>query len=162
VWKDTGYVFTTPDGQPLYPDYLTRRFHRPAEQSGLPPVRLHELRHGAASLAHSAGADLKIVQEQLGHTSIVLTADTYTSVLTDKHHNTEATARLVLAAAARGPKPGKRPTKGPPSKFAASEGLPRPEPVRPKASRRRKRRSRRRTHMTYPQRPRPTDDRTRR
>jgi integrase len=83
----TGYVFTTPDGQPLYPDYLTRRFHRPAEQSGLPPVRLHELRHGAASLAHSAGADLKIVQEQLGHTSIVLTADTYTSVLTDKHHN---------------------------------------------------------------------------
>ena len=25
-WKDTGYVFTTPDGRPLHPDYLTRRF----------------------------------------------------------------------------------------------------------------------------------------
>lgn len=75
--------------------------------SGLPPVRLHDLRHGAADLAHSAGADLKTVQEQLGHTSIVLTADTYTSVLLDLHFTVAgATARLVLAAAAR--KPGRK------------------------------------------------------
>jgi integrase len=47
--------------------------------------RTHDLRHGAASLAHAAGADLKTVQEQLGHTSIVLTADTYTSVLMTMH-----------------------------------------------------------------------------
>ena len=111
-------MFTTPNGQPLHPDYLTRRFRRLVEVSGLPPVRLHDLRHGAASLAHSAGADLKTIQEQLGHTSIVLTADTYTSVLSDKHHKTaEATARLVLAAA-RGPKPGpptvRRPSPLPP------------------------------------------------
>ena len=70
AWDDTGYVFTTSDGQPLHPDYLTRRFRFLVEQSGLPPVRLHDLRHGAASLAHSAGADLKIMQEQLGHASI--------------------------------------------------------------------------------------------
>ena len=48
-----------------------------------PPIRLHDLRHGAASLALSAGTDLKIVQDMLGHPSIVLTADTYTSVLPD-------------------------------------------------------------------------------
>jgi integrase len=71
-------VFTTVVGAPLHPDYLTRRFRHLVGRSGLPPVRLHDLRHGAASLAHSAGADLKTVQEQLGHTSIVLTADTYT------------------------------------------------------------------------------------
>jgi hypothetical protein len=35
-------------------------------------------RAAVAALAHEAGADLKTVQEQLGHTSIVLTADTYT------------------------------------------------------------------------------------
>jgi hypothetical protein len=80
-WHETGYVFITPHGQPLDPDYLTRRFVRLVKDSGLPPVRLHDLRHGAASLAHCAGADLKTVQEQLGHSSIVLTADTYTSVL---------------------------------------------------------------------------------
>ncbi|HEY3483519.1 MAG TPA: tyrosine-type recombinase/integrase, partial [Streptomyces sp.] len=159
-WRDTGYVFTTPGGQPLHPDYLTRRFRRLVEQSGLPPVRLHDLRHGAASLAHSAGADLKTIQEQLGHSSIVLTADTYTSVLSDKHHKTaEATARLILAAAARGPKPGKRRTTGTPSRSAALQASPGPEPVRPKASRRRKRRSRRRTHRAPTRHPGSTNDR---
>jgi integrase len=45
----------------------------------LPPIRLHDLRHGAASLT-AAGVDLKVVQETLGHSSITLTSDTYTSV----------------------------------------------------------------------------------
>jgi Phage integrase family len=163
AWTDTRYVFTTTDGQPLHPDYLTRRFRSLVEESGLPPVRLHDLRHGAASLAHSAGADLKTVQEQLGHTSIVLTADTYTSVLTDKHHKTaEATARLVLAAAARGPNRRNRPTAGPPSKSAASHMPTGPEPVRPKPSRRRKTRKWRRTHLTPTRHPRSTSDRARR
>ncbi len=88
----------------MNPDYLTRWFAILVARSGLPPVRLHDLRHGAATLAHTAGADLKTVQEQLGHTSIVLTADTYTSVLMQMHFKiAEATARLVLTAAARNP-----------------------------------------------------------
>jgi integrase len=160
AWHDTGYVFTTTDGQPLHPDFLTRRFRALVTNSGLPPVRLHDLRHGAASLAHSAGVDLKTVQEQVGHSSIVLTADTYTSVLTDKHHKAaEATARLVLAAAARGPKRRKRPIAGPPSRSAATEASPRPEPVRPRQSRRRKGRNRCRSHLTPTRHPRSTNDR---
>jgi integrase len=104
LWVETGYVFTDLKGEPLNPDCLTRRFRYLVRKSGLPPVRLHDLRHGAATLAHAAGADLKTVQEQLGHTSIVLTADTYTSVLMILHFKVaEATARLVLAAAARNP-----------------------------------------------------------
>jgi len=63
-------------------------------------VRLHDLRHGAASLAHEAGADLKTVQDLLGHSSIVVTADTYTSILPDTQRRcADATAALVLAAA---------------------------------------------------------------
>jgi integrase len=104
TWRDSGYVFTTTDGAPLHPDFLSRRFHRLVGESGLPPVRLHDLRHGAASRAHCASVDLKTVQAQLGHNSIVLTADIYTSVLTDLlAYAAEATARLVLAAAARDP-----------------------------------------------------------
>ena len=96
-------------------------------------------RHGAASLAHAAGADLKTVQEQLGHTSIVLTADTYTSVLIDLHFTTaEATARLVLAAAARNPGRRHRSKIAPP-KTAAPDTPTGPEPVRPKRSRHRSR-----------------------
>jgi integrase len=136
--QDSGYVFTTPNGTPLHPDWITRRFHRLVVLSGLPPVRLHDLRHGAAALAHAAGADLKTVQEQLGHTSIVLTADTYTSVLLDLHFKTaEATARLVLKAAARNPGRLYRTAMGLP-KSAAPDPRGRPEPVRPKRSRKTK------------------------
>ena len=71
---------------------------------GLPPVRLHDLRHGAASLALAAGADLRTIQDQLGHASIVLTADTYISVLPDLARSTaEDTARLIIAAGLRPP-----------------------------------------------------------
>jgi hypothetical protein len=61
--------------------------------------RTHDLRHGAASLAHEAGADLKTLQDLLGHSSIVVTADTYTSVLpASQRRCADATAALVLAA----------------------------------------------------------------
>jgi integrase len=60
-------VFTTVDGAPLRPDHLTGRFRRLVAVSGLPPVRLHDLRHGAATLALAARTDLKVVQAMLGH-----------------------------------------------------------------------------------------------
>ncbi|MGI5435961.1 tyrosine-type recombinase/integrase [Streptomyces shenzhenensis] len=54
----------------LHPANVTRRFIELYEEIDLPPVRLHDLRHGAATLAHVAGADLKGIQEMLGHSSI--------------------------------------------------------------------------------------------
>ncbi|GAA4261370.1 tyrosine-type recombinase/integrase [Dactylosporangium darangshiense] len=67
-------------------DSFTKRLRYLIAAAGLSPVRPHDLRHGAASLAHITGADLKTVQDQLGRASIVLTADTYTSVLPATHH----------------------------------------------------------------------------
>ncbi|WP_157254398.1 tyrosine-type recombinase/integrase [Nonomuraea typhae] len=97
-----GWVFTREDGQPIRPDYLTYRFRYLVAASGLPPVRLHDLRHGAASTALAAHVDPCTVQGQLGHASIVLTSDTYTSVLPELHHEAaEATARLVMSTARR-------------------------------------------------------------
>ena len=70
--------------------------------SGLPPVTLHGLRHGAATLALAAGTDLKVVQDQLGHSTIVLTADTYTSVLPETARAAaEQTAALLFPARSR-------------------------------------------------------------
>src|SRR4051812_42384557 len=60
------------DGASLHPDFLTRRFHHLVGESVLPPVRLHDLRHGAASLAHCAGVDLKTVRAQLGHVAEIV------------------------------------------------------------------------------------------
>ncbi len=59
------------------PGQLTRQFARLVRREDLPPVRLHDVRHGAAILALAAGADPKVIQAMLGHASIVLTADTY-------------------------------------------------------------------------------------
>jgi integrase len=99
-WHNTGYLFTSRHGHPLHPGYLTHRFAALVAATGLPPVRLHDLRHGAATLAHLAGTDLKTISDQLGHSSIVLTADTYTSVLPAAQYKAaEATAQLVLDAA---------------------------------------------------------------
>ena len=80
AWVDSGKVFARENGEPLHPATITDRFHELVGMADLPPVRLHDLRHGAASLMLAAGVDLKIVQETLGHSSITLTSDTYTSV----------------------------------------------------------------------------------
>jgi integrase len=86
-------------GRPWSPSYVTHTFGRLVTQADLPPVRFHDLRHGAASLSLAAGNDLKVVQALLGHDSIVLTADTYTSVMPClAHRAAEATITLVLKA----------------------------------------------------------------
>ena len=95
-----GFLFTNRYGGPLSPGYVAHTFRRLVVEAGLPPIRLHDLRHAAASLSLAAGNDLKVVQAMLGHSGIVLTADTYTSVLPClAHRAAEATAALVLAAA---------------------------------------------------------------
>jgi integrase len=88
-------VFTTVTGTPFRPDRMTRLFAKLVAASGMPPVTLH----GAATLALAAGADLKVVQDQLGHSTITLTADTYTSVLPETARTAaERTAALLFPA----------------------------------------------------------------
>ncbi|MFF7262083.1 hypothetical protein ACFZCL_17610 [Streptomyces sp. NPDC008159] len=52
---ETGRASTRKKGEMLHPANATRRFVELYEETGLPPVRLHDLRHGAATLAHAAG-----------------------------------------------------------------------------------------------------------
>ena len=95
-WPDTGLFFVQRDGQPWHPDQVTQRFRRLVKRAGLPPIRLHDLRHGAASLALSAGVDIKVVQEQLGHSTSTLTRDTYQSVVKKLHHDAaDAVAKIL-------------------------------------------------------------------
>lgn len=51
------------------------------ESGPLPPVRFHDLRHGAATLGLLGKVDMKVISETLGHARSSFTSDTYTSVL---------------------------------------------------------------------------------
>jgi integrase len=73
-------VFTTVTGGPVDGVELTRTFGRLLAGAGLPPMRWHDLRHGTASLLIAQGADLRLVMEILGHSTITLTANTYAHV----------------------------------------------------------------------------------
>jgi integrase len=103
AWIDTGLVFTAEDGSALVPDHVSRLFARLIKEADLPPVRLHDLRHGAASQREGRGANLKVVSEMLGHSTIAITADTYTSVLPEvAREAAEAAVRLVPRATSAG------------------------------------------------------------
>jgi integrase len=74
-------AFTREDGSPLHPEFVTRHFQLLAAKAGLRRIRLHDLRHGAASLRLAAGVPIEVVSKILGHSSIALTADTYSHLL---------------------------------------------------------------------------------
>ncbi len=65
-------------GEARFPDDA----HLPdADRRRLRKIRLHDLHHGAASMALMAGFDIATVSKKLGHSSISITADTYTHLI---------------------------------------------------------------------------------
>jgi integrase len=58
-------------------------FDPAAEDAGMAGLTPHELRHTAASLAVSAGANVKAVQKMLGHASAAMTLDIYSGLFDD-------------------------------------------------------------------------------
>ncbi|WP_406321081.1 tyrosine-type recombinase/integrase [Streptomyces sp. NBC_00519] len=106
AWIDSGRLFTMPGGSFIHPGWLTDYFERLVELSGLPPIRLHDLRHVAASLMLAAGVDIKIVSETLGHSESRITRDIYQSVTPKAAREAaEATAAIVPRGAVRRPEP---------------------------------------------------------
>jgi integrase len=89
AWEDRdGYVFTHAVrfsepiryGTAIRPDWVSRSFRALIARLGLPPIRLHDLRHTWATLALRAGESPKVVSDHLGHANISITMDTYSHV----------------------------------------------------------------------------------
>lgn len=82
-------VFTGPQGGVIrVSDFRPRHFlpavkRCQAADPTFPHVTPHDLRHSAASLAISAGANVKAVQTMLGHKSAAMTLDTYADLFPD-------------------------------------------------------------------------------
>ena len=86
-----GLVFTRADGQPMNQSTVQRAFATACRKAGLPPTRLHDLRHTAATLLLGSGASLDDVKRVMGHSSIAITSDVY-------GHRVEGRARELAAA----------------------------------------------------------------
>ena len=84
-WEGTALVFCTRSGRPLAATNIRRSFHRALNRAGLPLIRVHDLRHTAATYLLSIGTHPKVVQELLGHSTVMLTLDTYSHVLPALH-----------------------------------------------------------------------------
>jgi integrase len=100
LWTDTGHVVTHPVGTAINPRLFSSWFAQHARAAGLPPIRLHDLRHSYATAAGiSAGIPAKVVSERLGHANIAITLDTYSHVLPNMQEKAaEQVAQLILGS----------------------------------------------------------------
>jgi len=82
-------VFTTTRGDVLRVSNYRKRFFAPAmaacqkADESFPTITPHDLRHTSASLAVSAGANVKAVQRMLGHAKASMTLDVYADLFDD-------------------------------------------------------------------------------
>ena len=96
AWADTGLVFTREDGTAVPGQWVSVRFETLAFRAGLPPVRFHDLRHGAASQYKAAGLDTKYISAMLGHARTSFTDDVYVTLFPDvARAAAEAAAAIV-------------------------------------------------------------------
>ena len=80
-YREAGFVFADPRGNPLRADGLYKYHWQPMlKRLNLPPVRLYDARHSAATMLLESGVPMKVVQEVLGHSSMAVTADVYSHV----------------------------------------------------------------------------------
>jgi hypothetical protein len=99
AWVDDDRVFAREDGTGLDPDGVSRRFRELCVEAGVRPVRLHDSRHGYATLMLAGGVAVEVVSKRLGHSRISVTYDLY--VHPDDEQQRKA-FRSVRAAAGRG------------------------------------------------------------
>ena len=85
AWQDSGFIFCTNIGTPIEPRNIRRHFLLRLEKAGLPPVRVHDMRHTAASLMYAQGIPLEVISEILGHADKRTTANIYLHIFEKAH-----------------------------------------------------------------------------
>jgi len=95
-WGNDGdLAFTDEAGGPIRPEWFSKEFGRLVAASGVPRIRLHDVRHTYATIALKTGIPAKVVSEHLGHSTIAITLDLYSHVTPGIDR--EATDRISAA-----------------------------------------------------------------
>lgn len=77
---DLNLVLCRNDGNYMPKSSLFNSFARILKKVGLPSLPIHSTRHTHAVIQLEAGADMKYIQERLGHGSMQITADVYSHI----------------------------------------------------------------------------------
>jgi integrase len=105
-FDDRDLVFRRPNREPIHPALLSYHFQQRIRLAGVRRIRFHDLRHSHATHALQAGVHPKVVSERLGHSSVMITLDTYSHVLPGlQREAAEAVAALLTGKAQGGPGP---------------------------------------------------------
>ena len=103
TWNDSKRVFTRENGEPYHPAQVSERFYRLSFGAEMPPVRLHDLRHGAATLALAAGKTMKEVSAMMRHSSEAITSEIYAHVLPELRAEVSAAVVSMVPRAKASP-----------------------------------------------------------
>nr|WP_320147882.1 tyrosine-type recombinase/integrase [uncultured Anaeromusa sp.] len=79
-YQNNGFVCCKENGSAYSPNYITHRFTRVLNELPVTKIHFHELRHTYATLSLENNVPLKVVSELLGHSTISITANTYSHV----------------------------------------------------------------------------------
>ena len=76
-WHNLDLVLDRGDGFILPQNTVARAHQRICGEAGVPIIRLHDIRHTAATMLLNSGVHVKVVADLLGHSSVSITLDTY-------------------------------------------------------------------------------------
>lgn len=79
-WIDTDLVFERGNGQMVAQESMRKHHEKVCKAAGVPVIRMHDLRHSAATILLRRGIPAKVVSEILGHANIGTTLDIYSHV----------------------------------------------------------------------------------
>lgn len=88
LFEDNNFVFTKNNGELINPATFSHQFSDFLKKNNLPQIRLHDLRHTNATLMLQSNIAPKIASNRLGHSTITITMDLYSHVLTDMEEET--------------------------------------------------------------------------
>lgn len=80
LWEEQGFIFTVANGGPIDGRAVLRWLGQLCDKAEIPRRSVHALRHSFATIALENNAQLVVVSQTLGHTTIRVTADIYSHV----------------------------------------------------------------------------------